>query len=229
MVAKYVHAYRRYCWPTEGLKGLKLAPFHLLASEGVVHTDKSHEWPMETLARLAAVDSELLIATPFRLVDLESQTAVQAATNWWADLTRTGGESMVVKPLDFVARNSRGLIQPALKCRGREYRRIIHGPEYDLPQTSAWTVREAQPCHARVLSGHRSAHTPCEGAAVAASAGSALGRALAERTELQPRNRVARENRPLDTKLIQHGERPPRDDPSYIRSRARWTLRTPAA
>lgn len=132
-VSKYVDAYRRYCWTTDGVKGLKLAPFHVLASEGVVHTDKSHEWHMETLARVASADPELIAATPFRLVDLESPPTIQAATDWWLELTRAGGEGMVVKPLDFVARNSKGLIQPALKCRGREYLRIIYGPEYDLP------------------------------------------------------------------------------------------------
>jgi protein phosphatase len=41
---------------------------------------------------------------------------------------------MVVKPLDFVARGRRGLLQPAVKCRGREYLRIIYGPEYTLPE-----------------------------------------------------------------------------------------------
>jgi protein phosphatase len=48
-------------------------------------------------------------------------------------------EGMVVKPIDFTPpQDSRpmrdprvaGLIQPALKCRGREYLRIIYGPEY---------------------------------------------------------------------------------------------------
>jgi protein phosphatase len=136
LVSRYVDAYRRYCWPTDGLTGLKLAPFHfhLLASEGAVHTDRSHEWHMTTLARLSAVDQGLIVATPFRLVDLEAAADIQAATDWWVELTGGGGEGMVVKPLDFVARGSRGLIQPALKCRGREYLRIIYGPEYDLPQ-----------------------------------------------------------------------------------------------
>lgn len=41
---------------------------------------------------------------------------------------------MVVKPLEFVATGLRGLIQPAVKCRGREYLRIIYGPEYTLPE-----------------------------------------------------------------------------------------------
>jgi protein phosphatase len=133
-VTQYVEAYRRYCWPTDGIDGLKLAPFHLLASEGAVHTDKNHEWHMTTLARLAVADSQLVAATPFRLVDVESQQEVETATTWWQELTGRGGEGMVVKPLDFIARSGKGLIQPALKCRGREYLRIIYGPEYDLPQ-----------------------------------------------------------------------------------------------
>ncbi len=40
---------------------------------------------------------------------------------------------MVVKPLDFVARGPKGLLQPAIKVRGRNYLRIIYGPEYLLP------------------------------------------------------------------------------------------------
>ena len=133
-VSQYIEAYRRYCWPTQGLEGLKLAPFHLLASEGHVHIDRNHEWHMTTLARLANADPQLLTATPFRVVDLDDPAEVTAAVDWWLELTASGGEGMVVKPLDFVARNARGLVQPALKCRGREYLRIIYGPEYDLPQ-----------------------------------------------------------------------------------------------
>lgn len=134
LVDRYIGAYRQYCWPTDGLHGLKLAPFHILASEGGVHTDKPHTWHMETLARLALVDRELLVATPYRVVDLGDATQVQEATQWWQSLTERGGEGMVVKPAEFVARGARGILQPAIKCRGREYLRIIYGPEYDLPQ-----------------------------------------------------------------------------------------------
>jgi protein phosphatase len=49
-------------------------------------------------------------------------------------MTAAGGVGMVVKPRDFVARGPKGLIQPAVKVRGREYLRIIYGPEYDLPE-----------------------------------------------------------------------------------------------
>jgi len=41
---------------------------------------------------------------------------------------------MVVKPLDFVARGRHGIVQPAIKCRGPEYLRIIYGLEYTLPE-----------------------------------------------------------------------------------------------
>lgn len=45
-----------------------------------------------------------------------------------------GGEGMVVKPFEFIARGPRGLVQPAVKCRGPEYLRIIYGPEYTTPE-----------------------------------------------------------------------------------------------
>jgi protein phosphatase len=60
---RYVDAYRQYCWTVNSLADLKLAPFHLLASEGVVHTSKDHIWHMETLAGICKADPELLLAT----------------------------------------------------------------------------------------------------------------------------------------------------------------------
>jgi protein phosphatase len=127
---KYCEAYRRYCWPVTTLSDYKLAPFHLLASEGAVHTDKTNRWHMETLHKLAAADPTFIVATPFLEVDVTDDSAVQHASQWWEVLTGQGGEGMVVKPLDFVTRGPKGLVQPALKCRGREYLRIIYGPEY---------------------------------------------------------------------------------------------------
>jgi protein phosphatase len=41
---------------------------------------------------------------------------------------------MVVKPLPFIERGLKGITQPAIKCRGPEYLRIIYGPEYSLPE-----------------------------------------------------------------------------------------------
>jgi protein phosphatase len=130
---QYRDAYRQYCWPFQSIDDLKLAPFHLLASEGAVHTDKQHTWHMETLARLCDADNTLLLATPYRVVDVNDPTSYEAATAWWLEMTSAGGEGMVVKPLDFISRGRRGITQPAIKCRGPEYLRIIYGPEYLLP------------------------------------------------------------------------------------------------
>jgi len=126
----YVDAYRRYCWPVTSIDDFKLAPFHVLATEGKVHCDKDHRWHMDLAARVCAQDEALLLATPYRIVDVTDADSERSGTQWWCELTDAGGEGMVVKPLDFVARGKRGLAQPALKCRGREYLRIIYGPEY---------------------------------------------------------------------------------------------------
>jgi protein phosphatase len=129
----YVQAYQRYCWTVSSLTDLKLAPFHLLATQGQVHATKDHVWHMETLSKVCAADSTLLLATPFRLVDVTDTESQSSGIQWWEQLTAAGGEGMVVKPLDFVARGRKGIVQPAVKCRGREYLRIIYGPEYTLP------------------------------------------------------------------------------------------------
>jgi protein phosphatase len=133
LAGQYVDAYRRYCWEVSSVADLKLAPFHLLASEGKVHTTRDHVWHMETLARICAADPEVLLATPWRVVDVTDPESQADAVRWWEEHTGRGGEGMVVKPLDYVAKGSRGLAQPAVKCRGREYLRIIYGPEYTEP------------------------------------------------------------------------------------------------
>lgn len=131
--ANYREAYNRYVRPFTGIADLKIAPFHLLASEGQVHTDKDHLWHMGMAHKLSASDPDLVQATEYRLIDLDDASQVEAAIEWWEAMTAKGGEGMVVKPLDFIARGRRGLLQPAIKCRGREYLRIIYGPHYDRP------------------------------------------------------------------------------------------------
>ncbi len=133
--SRYVAAYRTYCWPVHGVDDLKLAPFHLLATEGKTYFAKDHAWHMEILARLCAHDP-VLLATTNRMVDLTDAESVTAATAWWEELTARGSEGMVVKPLDFIAKGTKrgDLLQPAVKCRGKEYLRIIYGPEYDRPE-----------------------------------------------------------------------------------------------
>ena len=126
----YINAYRRYCWEVNSLDDLRLAPFHLLATEGATHTDKSHRWHMETLAKLRG---SVLYSTAYQYVDVTDADSIAAGVRWWEELTGRGGEGMVVKPLDFIATGERGLLQPAVKVRGREYLRIIYGAEYTSP------------------------------------------------------------------------------------------------
>jgi protein phosphatase len=132
-VSKYAEAYRRYCWPVNSIEDYRIAPFHLLATEAGLCMDKDHVWHMTELSRLAATGEEMLIPTAHRMVDLGDEASVAAAIAWWTDLTAAGGEGVVVKPRAFIARGRTGLVQPAIKCRGSEYLRIIYGPEYDAP------------------------------------------------------------------------------------------------
>ena len=136
MAKLYDIAYQRYNWPVNGTEGLKVAPFHLLASEGAEHSDKSHEWHMEMLRRLCEAGGTLS-PTEHRTVDVDDEEQVAAATAWWTERTEAGAEGMVVKPMAFLALTERGPVQPALKCRGREYLRIIYGPEYTTPEQLA--------------------------------------------------------------------------------------------
>jgi protein phosphatase len=134
LAGRFVDSYRRYCWPVQSLDDLKLAPFHLLASEGHVYFDRDHHWHMETLASLCAAAPQLLLATTNRKVDLVDTASQQSTIDWWTEHTERGAEGMVIKPFRFVERGRKGIVQPAVKCRGREYLRIIYGPEYTLPE-----------------------------------------------------------------------------------------------
>ncbi|WP_194819036.1 polynucleotide kinase-phosphatase [Nocardia sp. XZ_19_385] len=157
----FTTAYGRYCWPVDGLDGIRLAPFQLLAAEGANYATRDHNWHLTHIDRLVAADSELFTATGRMIVDLTEPDGEVAATAWWTELTEAGGEGMVVKPFDSLVRgaprkksapaanaetdepgtdgaasaardpaHTGRLVQPGVKCRGREYLRIIYGPEY---------------------------------------------------------------------------------------------------
>ncbi len=116
------------------MEDVRLAPFHLLASEGAVHTDRGHRWHLEWLAKLCRED-DVLLETSHLEADTTDPRDEEKVVAWWKELTGPGrgGEGMVVKPLDFVARGRRGIAQPGVKCRGREYLRLVYGPEYSAP------------------------------------------------------------------------------------------------
>jgi len=131
---QFTAAYQRYCWLVNSLDDYKLAPFHIMASEGKLWTGENHEWHMEQIAKICAHDPAILLATPYKVVDLNDAASINEATEWWLALTAKGGEGMVVKPYNFIEKDKKGLIQPAIKIRGREYLRIIYGPEYTAPE-----------------------------------------------------------------------------------------------
>ncbi|MFF4086245.1 polynucleotide kinase-phosphatase [Streptomyces nigra] len=134
--AAFTEAYRRYCWTTDGLDGVRLAPFQLLAVQGRSLAALPHDEQLALLDRLVEHDGSGLLRTTRRLyVDTGDPESVRAGVDWWLEMTGRGGEGMVVKPLGAVVRDERGrLVQPGIKCRGREYLRIIYGPEYTRPE-----------------------------------------------------------------------------------------------
>ncbi|MEU6233077.1 polynucleotide kinase-phosphatase [Kitasatospora sp. NPDC047058] len=138
----FTEAYRRYCWPTEGLSGIRLAPFQVLAAEGANLAVRPHDEHLAWIDRLVEADhaaepqAPVLHRTGRLLVDTTDEASVAAGVVWWEELTGAGGEGMVVKPLASMVRGAAGqgrpggLIQPGVKVRGREYLRIIYGPDY---------------------------------------------------------------------------------------------------
>ncbi|MFE6236208.1 polynucleotide kinase-phosphatase [Cellulosimicrobium sp. NPDC057862] len=151
----FVESYRRYRWDTgaddgsaDPLRGVQVAPFQVLASgtsarpgsaeaTGTTYAERDHLWHLDVADGLVAADPALFRTTRRVVVDLADDASRGEATAWWEELTAAGGEGMVVKPLANLVRRRRaaggkggGLVQPGLKVRGREYLRIIYGPEY---------------------------------------------------------------------------------------------------
>ncbi|WP_405829532.1 polynucleotide kinase-phosphatase [Streptomyces sp. NBC_01176] len=137
--AAFTDAYRRYCWTTDGLEGVRLAPFQILAAQGRSLAALPHDEQLALIDRLVEHDGSGLLQTTRRLfVDTGDAESVRAGVDWWLEMTGRGGEGMVVKPVEAVVRGAQGrLVPPGIKCRGREYLRIIYGPEYTRPENLA--------------------------------------------------------------------------------------------
>lgn len=146
----YREAYRRYCKPTDGLLGVTLAPFSVLAAEGATFTGRPHSWHLEIADRLVAADPGLFTPTARLEVDTTDPESVRRGVDWWTAMTDAGGEGMVVKPMANLVRAADGLVQPGVKVRGREYLRIIYGPDYTEPRHLA-TLRDRSLRHKRSL------------------------------------------------------------------------------
>lgn len=133
-IAHYTDAYREYCWTVQSVEDIRIAPFHILACEGKVFSDEKHVWHMETIRKYLISGDPVLMATPYICVDTEDEASRETGVNWWLSLTGEGGEGMVVKPETYIAKKDGRILQPAVKCRGREYLRIIYGAEYLEPE-----------------------------------------------------------------------------------------------
>lgn len=131
---KYICAYREYCWTVNSIDDYRIAPFHLLACEGKVFNQEKHVWHMETIRKYITGIDNIFMATPYICVDTEDEKSVRDGIDWWLELTSDGGEGMVVKPETYIAKQGIKLLQPAVKCRGSEYLRIIYGAEYLEPE-----------------------------------------------------------------------------------------------
>ena len=152
----FTAAYLRYCWATDGLAGVRVAPFQLLATEGAVYHERPHLWHLALADRLAAASPELIMATRRICADVSDPAS---ATQWWEELTAAGGEGMVVKPAANLTRGptrrdsgpgQQSLVQPGLKVRGREYLRLIYGPDYTEP-ANLTRLRQRALSHKRSL------------------------------------------------------------------------------
>ncbi|MFJ4714056.1 polynucleotide kinase-phosphatase [Streptomyces sp. NPDC088785] len=150
--AAFTDAYRRYCWSTDGTRGVRLAPFQILAVRGRSLTGLPHDEQLAYIDRMVEHDTSGLLHTTRRLyVDTADPESVRAGVDWWLEMTGRGGEGMVVKPVGALVRDERGrLVQPGIKCRGREYLRIVYGPEYTRPE-NLHTLRQRSLGHKRSL------------------------------------------------------------------------------
>jgi len=127
---RFVDAYRRYCWPVDGLEGVQLAVFQVLAAEGATFEEREHSWHMDIADRLVSADGALFRTTRRTYASLDSPEECAAASDWWEEMTASGGEGMVVKPALNLDASRAQPTQPGLKVRGAEYLRIIYGPDY---------------------------------------------------------------------------------------------------
>ncbi|MGE3813113.1 MAG: polynucleotide kinase-phosphatase [Candidatus Nanopelagicales bacterium] len=133
----FTQAYRHYVWPTDGLDGVQIAPFQVLATDGTTYETRDHLWHLGIADLLVDADPAMVRPTRRLVVDVENAESVDAGIAWWEDLTGAGGEGMVVKPLANLTRGRKGLVQPGVKVRGPEYLRIIYGPDYTEPDNLA--------------------------------------------------------------------------------------------
>ena len=163
---RFAQAYRHYCWPVESLRDIRIAPFHVMATEGAVHTDKDHVWHMDDDRSVRRSADERPVDAPRRItiVDLADPASEAAATAWWTTLTETrrrrrGRQAAVVRR-DRLARSaSAGGQVPRPRVSADHLRPGIHAARAPRAAARARPVRQALAGAARVRAGHRRPRT----------------------------------------------------------------------
>lgn len=147
-VAAFEAALLSHVVPGVDIDDVRLAPFEILAAGGAksdqTFENRPHAWHLEIADRLVAADPGLFTTTRRLAVDTTSEQSRADGHAWWTDLTRAGGEGMVVKPADNLVRDRKNRIAvPGMKVRGSEYLRITYGPSYldDLPRLRSRDLR----------------------------------------------------------------------------------------
>ena len=136
--AAFTEAYRRYCWTTDGLDGVRLAPFQILAVQGRRLAGLPHDEQLALLDRLVAADATGLLQAHAPAVVDTARTRRRSRRRRrlvaGADRPRAA-RAWSSSRSEACVRDGKGrLVQPGVKCRGREYLRIIYGPEYTRPE-----------------------------------------------------------------------------------------------
>ena len=130
---KFKETMEGYCWQATNIEDYRIAPFHILASEGHVFVDQPHHWHMDMISKFSEFD-DILVATKYKRFDASNAEHIKDLIFWWREHTEAGQEGLVIKPNDFIVKGEKGYVQPAMKVRGQDYLRIIYGPDYDLPE-----------------------------------------------------------------------------------------------
>lgn len=145
----YNKVWQSYCGDVCSVKDIKLAPFHILATNKKVWCDTPHDRHLQLIQKYLHEFNNLII-TQNRIINLKEDKEINAGLDFWENLLANGAEGMVVKPLHYVSWSGKKLLQPAIKCRGSEYLRIIYGAEY-LENIEKFKQRNLAPKRKRAL------------------------------------------------------------------------------
>lgn len=150
-----VTLYSKYFWPVSRIQDLKIAPVHLLATQGKNYFAQEHLWQLRVFEswikaeEQLASDLRLLKNTSYKIVALNDSEAILKAIEEWESETHAG---WVIKPPTFLPQGNYPRLQPALKCRRPGYLKLHYGPEYGLPKNlRRLKIRNLSPFRMHVL------------------------------------------------------------------------------